>query len=502
MPQGTIFISYRRGPDENAAGRLYEALEDKIGGDRIFMDVDGLRPGADFVADLDQKLGDCAAFLAVIGPNWIERQRELHDEGDFVRREYEAVLNRTDIPFIPIFFHDAQMPHADELPPSLAGLVRRNGFTMPHEHFTSVLQGRLLPELSAILGEDLTETAPKSGMSGTAKIIAGVAAALVLGTAGLTAISGGTGWVQRALSIFEPNQVGRTLFETGNELSNFSRIAFSPDGATIASGDANLAVKLWDIASGDMITQLRGHTDRIEMVTFSHDGQYLASVGKDNLVRIWELGSGTEVATLSGHEDWVFSADFSSDDQLLVTASADDTAKIWDWQSGRMLTELSGHRDNVEMAMFSPDDQRIVTASIDSTMRIWDAATGDLQTEIAEHDGPVMAVAFLPDGSGFGTASEDMMASLWDVFSGNELARFDGHEDAVTGIAISNDGNLVVTSSTDGTSRVWDAFTEEEIGRFAIDEAEFLTIALSEDGTKMATATYTELIVTGLDAPE
>lgn len=496
MSAPTVFISYRRGPDENAAGRLYEALDDKLGPDRVFMDVDGIRPGIDFVDDLDQKLDSCAAFLAVIGPNWIERQDELHNPDDFVRQEYAAVLARKDIPFIPIFFHNAQMPDASTLPDDLKGLVRRNGLTMPHEHFTSVLNGRLLPELSAILGEDLTGVggaAAKHGGSRRSLLKWGGVAAAVLAGAGGLALSGGV--PSGVAGLFTSSVVGKPFLETGSVLSNFSRIDFSPDSQILASGDSNLAAKLWDIETGAVIAQLQGHTGRIEAVVFSDDGQYLATVGQDNMARVWDVADQSEIAVLSGHSDWVYSADFSSDGARLVTASADNTARIWDWRTGEVLQTFTGHQNEVEMAIFAPDDQTLATASTDGTAKIWSLATGDMIIDITDHLGPVYAVAFSPDGSLLATASEDTSASLWDTFSGSEMMFFEAHDDAVTGIVFSADGMRVATSSTDGTSRMWDAGTGEEIGAYRRNEAEFYTVALSDDGTRFATATHTHLVV-------
>ncbi len=46
---GQIFISYRRDDDKYATGRLYDRLSEHFPKNRIFIDVDNLEPGADFV---------------------------------------------------------------------------------------------------------------------------------------------------------------------------------------------------------------------------------------------------------------------------------------------------------------------------------------------------------------------------------------------------------------------------------------------------------------------
>lgn len=151
MPEGRIFISYRRGADSHVTGRLHDRLEQSFGRDRLFMDVDSIPPGVDFVDYLDKQVGQCEAFLAVVGPGWIEALDRLKDPADFVRIEIEAVLKRPDIPIIPVLIDDIKMPKADELPEQLHPFVRRAGIALPHDHFAAIVDGRLSRTLSAAL---------------------------------------------------------------------------------------------------------------------------------------------------------------------------------------------------------------------------------------------------------------------------------------------------------------------------------------------------------------
>src|SRR5262245_25489754 len=68
---GRIFISYRRGDDQAAAGRLYDRLLQHFDREQLFMDVDAIEPGVDFVKSLDEQVAACIAFIAVIGPRWL-----------------------------------------------------------------------------------------------------------------------------------------------------------------------------------------------------------------------------------------------------------------------------------------------------------------------------------------------------------------------------------------------------------------------------------------------
>jgi hypothetical protein len=131
---GSVFISYRRQESRGLAGRLYDRLAARFGDDQIFMDVDKIAPGVDFAEIITRAVSTCDVLLAVIGPHWLTAtdqngQRRLDDPNDLVRLEIAAALER-DIRVIPILVEGVQMPCRQELPDALAGLARRNAFSL------------------------------------------------------------------------------------------------------------------------------------------------------------------------------------------------------------------------------------------------------------------------------------------------------------------------------------------------------------------------------------
>ncbi len=187
MAGEAIFISYRHNDTADVAGRIYDVLEARFGRVRLFKDVDDLRPGADFGEHIKTILPRCRAALILIGPNWVnatdeQGRRRLNDPNDWVRVEVELALSAGDIDVVPVLVSGACMPRPDELPSSLLPLLRRHAAMIRRDPDFRDDIARLLTALSASLGKRRAAQhahATLSG-SGTAHLIGGVAAAVVL----------------------------------------------------------------------------------------------------------------------------------------------------------------------------------------------------------------------------------------------------------------------------------------------------------------------------------
>lgn len=135
-----IFISYRREDKRDFARVLYERLARHIEEQQIFMDVDSIELGLDFVEAINQRLAQCSLMLVVIGNQWLNcidssGRRRLDDPDDFVRLELQTALTRPDVRVIPILVDGAKAPVSTDLPESLRPLARRNALIMTHENF-------------------------------------------------------------------------------------------------------------------------------------------------------------------------------------------------------------------------------------------------------------------------------------------------------------------------------------------------------------------------------
>jgi TIR domain-containing protein len=126
---GGVFISYRRDDTAGYAGRLYDALTAHFGRDLVFIDVDSIRAGENFVDVIDKWIASSSVVIVLIGKAWLNsagsHARRLDDPHDFVRLEVASAL-RQKIPVIPVLVGGAKMPPPDDLPAPLAPLAQIN----------------------------------------------------------------------------------------------------------------------------------------------------------------------------------------------------------------------------------------------------------------------------------------------------------------------------------------------------------------------------------------
>jgi len=156
-----LFISYRRDDCRGWAGRLADTLQANLDENLIFLDIESIPPGDDFVDAIENAVGSCNVMLALIGPHWLnapdkQGKRRLDDPNDFVRLEIAtAIAQKKKI--IPVLFAGATMPDAAELPTELSPLARRQALELSDTRWQYDSE-QLMNAIQTILGKPRKST--------------------------------------------------------------------------------------------------------------------------------------------------------------------------------------------------------------------------------------------------------------------------------------------------------------------------------------------------------
>ena len=133
-----IFISYRRDDSAGYAHAIHSQLVQHFSKDQVFMDVDTVEPGVDFVRAIEKAVGECDVLVALIGKRWVGGEpggtSRLDKPKDYVRLEVSTALAR-DIRVIPVLVDGMTMPNEDSLPSPVQPITRRNAIEISNTRF-------------------------------------------------------------------------------------------------------------------------------------------------------------------------------------------------------------------------------------------------------------------------------------------------------------------------------------------------------------------------------
>ncbi len=296
--------------------------------------------------------------------------------------------------------------------------------------------------------------------------------------------------------------------------SRVLHIAFSPDGALLASVSDDTTLRMWDSGSGSLITTLKeGHS--IVRLAFSPSGRRIALKSPAQL-SIWEVAPESSMAPPRGQE-WVRtrskllttgsgSLAFSPDGGLLACGTGFGQILVWDGSSGALLSWSQACNYPVLGLAFSRDG-RWLASSWSPEVRIWDACAAASHSPMKSSLRPAVTlnirpgiggtVAFSPNGlflsvgSFIGTiiriynvpswsrltefnvgskansltfspnsirlacGTENGDVEIWDTQDWTRVVTLNGHRGGINSVEFSPDGTRLASCSDDETVRIW-----------------------------------------------
>jgi WD40 repeat protein len=338
------------------------------------------------------------------------------------------------------------------------------------------------------------------------------------------------------LRIYDANTGDRlATIEQDGAMSGEGLFTFSPDGGQLLSSLLDRRAMSWDVVSGSMTSEFKGHTNFLRSLAISPDGSRLLTSSSDATARIWDMKSGSSIEVLKGHSGGIVGAKWSPDGRRALTWAVDGQVRVWHTRAPSVV-QWSALPPKIDHAVSSRDGRWIGFADESRRPRIIDTATGDVAAELPAGPGRVVSlefsgnsrkVAWLDDRGEIAVfnvdsksmvntwpaiAGGDSMSSrsgiflneegtlvafvmdrtcrVFDAATGKVVASLEGNTGNIGVVGFSSDGTRAVTGSDDKSARLWDLQTGKEIANLAGHHHNVTGAAFTPDQATLVTSSY------------
>lgn len=286
------------------------------------------------------------------------------------------------------------------------------------------------------------------------------------------------------------------------------------------TGSADQSIKIWDLAKGNNLRVLSGHTHEVTALAITRDGNVVVSGSTDGTIRLWDLWTGTLLRVLTTQAGRVTGMALIPGGRLISTAYHCIT--IWDFEGEQEPFELGPLRGSPLSLAITPDGRFALTGMDTSLMQVCDLNAMPESGVLLGHSAEVTALAITADGSQACSGSADGTVQCWSSWEWNtpkskseidlEISYrqsgrippwapikvpqvFKGHCAVVTAVAVFPDRELGISGAIDGGLIVWDLTAWSKV----VEEPEshngpISALALTPKGTRIISGSEDKMI--------
>lgn len=272
-------------------------------------------------------------------------------------------------------------------------------------------------------------------------------------------------------------------------------VAYSPDGALLASASSDITTRLWDTTTGDALETLEGQLIAVRSVAISPDGDTVLTTGFNGAAYLWDLATQTRGESIVAEVPFN-DGDFAPDGTSAALAMGDGAVRIYDLAEQDVIATLTLPDDMtvllIEALAYSPDGTQIAagTGFPADALVVWDVAEAAVQFAIQADAGTVHSVAFAPQGGQVASGHGDGTVRLWSASAGEAQMVIEAHAGEVFDVAYHPAGEQLASVGFDGVLRVWNLSDGTLAAEIAPADAprSLMTVSYSPAGDQIAYA--------------
>jgi WD40 repeat protein len=488
-----VFISYRRGAVPAEARAIRSALRER--NIRAFMDLSDLGVGK-FPQALLQHIAGTPNFILLLSPNSLDG---CSNSRDWLRQEIVQALS-SGRNIIQVVMDGFEYPEEDQLDPAIRELLDHS----PRIRYSNELFEEIIEKIARLIENQKRNQQPEKKnlfVTPSEKIrmwrvaIAKRAVSLIsykwtaLLTITAIAIAAALFLVPGLIEYVMPPSIDYSTFERSPNIfsgnGSVQSIAFSANGKSMATGEANSNVVLWDVQSSSSRV-LKRHGGSVKALAFSPNGKILASGGDDDQVILWDAVTGDFKNISKKETDPVSSISFSPDGKTL--ASTDAKGHLYLWDTGTWKELLLPREDARGAFAFTPNGKTWAFSTADSTIILWDVKSASPQSlPLRRHSGAITSLAFSPDSKFLASGGEDNQLAIWNAVTGTHITSV-RETGEVSSIAFSPDGRTLASTDRRGHIYFWETQKWPAMPDVAFKTSDATAFSFSPNGKIVALA--------------
>lgn len=230
-----------------------------------------------------------------------------------------------------------------------------------------------------------------------------------------------SGWTDGKIRTFRTDN-GDPLWNIDNaHKGGVTALDLSHNQKFIVSGGDSGEVRVWEMKTKDLVTNLKEHTARISKVYIFTDDTYALSSGKDRCILCWDLKNERRVTAHTQRMGGINSIAVFNDERLYMSTGQEKKISFWDLRQSTPTSVIAtspipGEDDELQSISLSKDNKYFTTGGTLGVVRVWDATSQKVIGEAKAHSGCCTSTVFAPDQKQIVSTGTDGLTMIWNLF--------------------------------------------------------------------------------------